>query len=62
MLGKKFVATLVKFPHTKRSLKNKIVMILFGAINFLVVIPFVFFSLGVFLKSISLCIGHGRWQ
>jgi hypothetical protein len=35
---------------------------LFGAINLPVVIPFVFFRLGVFLKSVSLCIGHGRWQ
>ena len=62
MLGKKFFATIVKFSHTTRSLKNKIAMMLFGAINLPVVIPFVFFRLGVFLKSISLCIGHGRWQ
>jgi hypothetical protein len=51
---KKFVATIVKFSHTKRSPKNKRLMMLFGAINLLVLIPFVFFRLGVFLRSISL--------
>ena len=50
---KKFVATIVKFSHTKRSPKNKIVMMLFGAINLLVVIPFVFFQVGgIFEKYI----------
>lgn len=47
----KFAATIVKFSHTKRSLKNKIVVMLFGAINLLVVIPFVFFQVGCVLEK-----------
>jgi hypothetical protein len=51
----KFVATIVKFSHIKRSPKNKILMMLFGAINLLVVIPFVFFQVGCVLEEYMDC-------
>lgn len=52
MLGlEKFIETIVRFSRRRRSPQFKVMVMLFGATNLFIVIPFVFFQAGVAIEK-----------